>query len=102
MLLVLDRKGIQMKTILKLGRRFKYDKGVDLYLLNTYENYTHVGFLKFESFKAISTQTYSKGEVMNRVWRGFMKLAPYSSMNKNFFKAEKPLWFWWIFRGYWK
>lgn len=96
-----------MKTILELGRRFKYDKGIDLYLLNpyekyTYEKYVHVGFLKFENFEAIRTQTYNKYEVMNRVWEGFIKLAPYSSMNKNFFEVEKPLWFWWIFRRYWK
>lgn len=88
-----------MKTILALGRRFKYDKGIDLYLLNTYEKYAHVGFL---SLKAIRTQTYNKDEVMNRVWKGFIKLAPYSSMNKNFFEAKEPLWFWWIFRRYWK
>ena len=91
-----------MKTILELGRRFKCDKGIDLYLLNTYEKYDYVGYLNSESFKAISTQTYNKDEVMNRVWEGFIKLAPYSSMNKNFFEAKKPLWFWWIFRRYWK
>ena len=91
-----------MKTILKLGRRFKSDKGVDLYILNTYKEYDYIGEVKLRNFEAIRTRAYSKDEVMNRVWEGFIKLAPYSSMNKNFFKAEKPLWFWWIFRRYWR
>lgn len=91
-----------MKTILELGRRFKCDKGIDLYILNTYEKYVHVGFLNFENFKAIRTQTHSKYEVINRAWEGFLKLVPYSSQNKNFFEVEEPLWFWWIFRRYWK
>ena len=85
-----------MKTSLKLGRRFKSDKSVDLYILNTYEQYDYVGCIE-----AVKTQTLGEGLILNRIYKRFIFMSTYSAKRK-FIEAKEPIWFWWIFRRYWK
>ena len=85
-----------MKTSLKLGRRFKSDKSVDLYILNTYEEYDYVGCIE-----ATHTQTLGEGLILNMIWRKLIFMPTYSA-KRRFIEAKEPIWFWWISRGYWK
>lgn len=92
-----------MKTSLKLGRRFKSDKKVDLYILNTYEVYEYVGCIE-----AVKTQTLGEGLILNMIWRKLIFIPTYSNKRKSysskrrFIEAKEPLWFWWIFRRYYR
>ena len=90
-----------MKTSLKLGRRFKSDKRVDLYILNTYEEYDYVGEIKLRNFEAVRTQTYGEGLILNRIYKRHIFMPTYS-VKRKFIEAKEPIWFWWIFRRYWK